>query len=93
MNKQEFKNIYELVWSMSRIARGICDMRGCVSGDLMIDALSVNRMSEADNIRYWYVAKNYTTIDVMDFEIYNSNAWVIRYHADSENKYSIEKIR
>lgn len=44
MYKEDFLNIYALIWAMNRIARGICDFNGCVSGDLMIDALSVSRM-------------------------------------------------
>lgn len=92
MYKEEISNIYDLLWAMNRIARGICDLNGCVSGDLMIDALSVNRMNDGDNIRYWHVDK-YSTWMADNEEQFDSSVYVIRYDSNREKVYSIEQIK
>lgn len=92
MYKNEFSNIYDLLWAMNRIARGIADLNGCVSGDLMIDALSVNRMSDDDNVRYWHVGKHSTWMADNEDQ-FESNVYVIRYDSKRANVYSIEQIK
>lgn len=92
MYKENFSNIYALLWAMNRIARGICDFNGCVPGDLMIDALSVNRMNDNDNIRYWHVDK-YSTWMADDENQFEKSVYVIRYDSKREKEYSIEQIK
>lgn len=92
MYKDEFSNIYDLLWAMSRIARGIADLNGCVLGDLMIDALSVNRMSDDNNVRYWHVEKHSTWMADNEDQ-FESNVYVIRYDSERANVYSIEQIK
>ena len=92
MYKEDFLNIYALIWAMNRIARGICDFNGCVSGDLMIDALSVSRMNDEDNVRYWHVEK-YSTWMADNEAKFDSVVYVIRYDSKRENRWSIEQIK
>lgn len=92
MYKEVCSDIYELLWAMNRIARGICDLNGCVSGDLMIDALSVSRMNDDDNIRYWHIEKHSTWM-ADDENQFESSVYVIRYDSNRENVYSIEQIK
>lgn len=92
MYKEEFSNIYDLLWSMNRIARCICDLNGCVSGDLTIDALSVNRMSDDDNVRYWHIEKHSTWMADNEDQ-FESSVYVIRYDSTRANIWSIEQIK
>lgn len=92
MHKEDFSNIYALVWAMNRIARDICDLNGCVSGDLMIDALSISRMNDDDNVRYWHVEKYFTWMADNEDQFGNS-VYVIRYDSKRENVWSIEQIK
>lgn len=92
MYKKDCLNIYDLLWAMNRIARGICDLNGCASGDLMIDAISVNRMNSEDNVRYWHVDRSYTWM-ANDENQFNSSVYVIRYDSNRANVYSIEQVK
>ena len=92
MYKKEFPGIYDLIWAMNRIAQGICDFNGSVSGDLMIDALSVSRMNDEDNVRYWHVEKRLTWMDDNE-DLFDSGVYVIRYDSKRENRWSIEQIK
>jgi hypothetical protein len=92
MYKEDFSNIYALVWAMNRIARGICDLNGSVSGDLMIDALSVSRMNDDDNVRYWHVEKHSTWMADNE-DLFESSVYVIRYDSTHANVWSIEQIK
>ena len=92
MYKNEFSNIYDLIWAINRIARGIADLNGCVSGDLMIDALSVNRMNDDNNVRYWHVEKHSTWMTDNE-DLFESNVYVIRYDSKRANVWSIEQIK
>lgn len=92
MYKEEFSNIYLLLWAMHRIAKGHCDLNGLVSGDLMHDAISVHRMNSEDNIRYWHIDTNSTWITSYAVDLYK-NIYVIRYNEGTENIYSIEQIK
>lgn len=77
---------------MNRIARGICDFNGVVSGDLMIDATSVSRMYDYDNVRYWHVEKHSTWMADNEDQ-FESNVYVIRYDSKRANAWSIEQIK
>lgn len=90
--KQEFANVYDLIWAMNRIAKSLCDMNSGASGDLMIDAISVNRMNDEDNIRYWHVERSFTWM-ADDENQFDKNVFVIHYDAANENPYSIEQIK
>lgn len=92
MYKEEFSNIYSLIRAMNRIARGICDLNGRVSGDLMIDALSVSRMNDDDNVRYWHVEKHSTWMADNEGQ-FESSVYVIRYDSKRANVWSIEQIK
>lgn len=92
MYKENCFNIYALIWAMNRIARGICDFKGCVSGDLMIDALSVSRMNDDDNVRYWHVEKHSTWMADNEDQ-FGSSVYVIRYNSKRANVWSIEQIK
>ena len=92
MYKEDFSNIYALIWAMNRIARGICSLNGCVSGDLMIDALSVSRMNDDDNVRYWHVEKSSTWMADNEDQ-FVSSVYVIRYDSKRANVWSIEQIK
>ena len=90
--KQEFANVYDLTWAMNRIAQSLCDMNSGASGDLMIDAISVNRMNDEDNIRYWHVGRGFTWM-ADDENQFENNVFVIHYDTENENPYSIEQIK
>jgi hypothetical protein len=92
MYKEDFSNIYALIWAMNRIARGVCDLSGHVSGDLMIDTLSVSRMNDDDNVRYWHVGKHSTWMADNEDQ-FESSVYVIRYDSKRENVWSIEQIK
>lgn len=92
MYKEDFPNIYALIWAMNRIARGICDFNSCVSGDLMIDALSVSRMNDDDNVRYWHVGWRSTWMADNEDQ-FECGVYVIRYNSKQANVWSIEKIK
>ena len=92
MYKKEFPGIYDLIWAMNRIARGICDLNGCVSGDLMIDALSVSRMNDEDNVRYWHVEKRLTWMAGNEDQ-FEGDVYVIRYDSKRKDRWSIEQIK
>lgn len=92
MYKEEFSNIYALIWAMNRIARKLCNLNGCISGDLMIDALSVSRMNDDDNVRYWHIESRSTWM-ADDENQFDSSVYVIRYDSSREDIYSIEQIK
>lgn len=92
MYKEDFSNIYALILAINRIARGICDLNGRVSGDLMIDALSISRMNDDDNVRYWHVERYYTWM-ADDENQFESDVYVIRYDSKRENVWCIEQIK
>lgn len=91
MYKEDCLTIYGLLWAMNGIARGICDLNEYVLGYLMIDALSVNRMNDDDNIRYWHVEKSSTWMADNEDQ-FEKNVYIIRYDS-SRDVYSIEQIK
>lgn len=90
--KQEFANVYDLIWAMNRIGKSLCDMNSGASGDLMIDAISVNRMNDEDDVRYWHVERCFTWM-ADDENQFDKNVFVIHYTSENENPYSIEQIK
>ena len=92
MYKEDFSNIYALILAMNRIARDICYLNGRVSGDLMIDALSISRMNDDDNVRYWHVERHYTWMADNENQ-FESDVYVIRYDSKRENVWCIEQIK
>ena len=92
MYKEDFSNIYALIWAMNRIARGVCDLNGYVSGYLMIDALSGNRMNDEDNVLYWHIEKHSTWMADNEDQ-FESSVYVIRYDSKRANVWSIEQIK
>lgn len=82
-------DIYELIWIIRDIAREMnCTHNGCVVGDLMIDALTFNRLNDGA-IRYWHIEKSLTWVAETQ-GMFEKDVYMIR---KENNMYNIEKIK
>lgn len=75
-------SIYDLTLEMVKIACSLCkEERADVSFtySLVVDALSIARMNERDNVRYWRVMEYVTTMCYdYDEDLPESDVWEIR---------------
>ena len=82
-------DIYELIWIIRDIAREMnCTHNGCIVGDLMIDALTFNRLNDGA-IRYWHIEKSLTWVAETQ-GMFEKDVYMIR---KENNMYNIEKIK
>jgi hypothetical protein len=86
-------NIYDLTLEMVKIANSLlCKDRAdiCMTYSLVVDTLSIARMNERDNVRYWCVMEYITRMRYDDEELPESNVWEIHRIGD---EFTFNKIR
>lgn len=82
-------DIYELIWIIRDIAREMnCIHNGCIVGDLMIDAVSFNRM-ENGQTKLWHIEKGLTWIPFSEDQ-FQENLYIV---SKENDVYTIEKIK
>ena len=87
--KKENLSIFDLIWTIQSIAKEMnCEPNGCIVGDLMIDALTFNRLNDGA-IRYWHIEKSLTWVAETQ-GTFEKDVYMIR---KENNMYNIEKIK